>query len=125
MTGQRQLLLQLIKEHGGHLDAQELYQLASEQNPRLSLSTVYRTMNLLRDLGLVNEVRLGEEHYHYELRSPNEHCHLVCSNCGRVVEIGCELIERLKTSVADEHNFEITEAQVDLVGLCGECREQG
>jgi Fur family transcriptional regulator, ferric uptake regulator len=122
LTGQRQLLLQLIQEHGGHLDAHELYRLASEQNPRLSLSTVYRTMNLLRDLGLVNEVHLGEEHHHYELRPNSEHCHLVCAGCGKVVEIGCELIEQLKATVAEQHDFEITEAQVDLIGLCADCR---
>ncbi len=122
LTGQRQLLLRLIQEHGGHLDAAELFRLASEQNPRLSLSTVYRTMNLLRDLGLVNEVHLGEEHHHYELRPSSEHYHLVCISCGRVVEIGGDLIGHLKDSVARQHDFEITEAQVDFVGLCGECR---
>ncbi len=124
LTGQRQLLLQLIEEHGGHLDAHELYRLASERNPRLSLSTVYRTMNLLRDLGLVNEVHLGEEHHHYELRPSSQHCHLVCVSCGKVVEIDCDLVEQLKTSVAEQHDFEITDAQVELIGLCGDCRRQ-
>ena len=125
LTGQRLLLLQLIQEHEGHLDAHELYRLASERNPRLSLSTVYRTMNLLRDLGLVNEVHLGEEHHHYELRPLSQHCHLICASCGKVVEIGCELIEQLKETVAAQHDFEIIEAQVDLVGLCRECRREG
>lgn len=123
LTGQRQLLLQLIEEHGGHLDAQELYRLASEQNPRLSLSTVYRTMNLLRDLGLVNEVHLGEEHHHYELRPRSEHFHLVCVGCGRVVEIGGELIDDLKRGVGREYDFELTQSQVELIGLCRECRD--
>jgi Fe2+ or Zn2+ uptake regulation protein len=123
LTGQRQLLLQLIQEHGGHLDAHELYRLAAERNPRLSLSTVYRTMNLLRDLGLVDEVHLGEDHHHYELKPTAQHCHLVCANCGAVVEIGCELIEQLKETVSRQHDFEITEARVDLVGLCGKCRK--
>jgi Fe2+ or Zn2+ uptake regulation protein len=122
LTGQRLLLLQLIQEHGGHLDAHELYRLASERNPRLSLSTVYRTMNLLRDLGLVDEVHLGEDHHHYELKPQAQHCHLVCAGCGTVVEIGCELIDQLKDTVSRQHDFEITEARVDLVGLCGKCR---
>ena len=122
LTGQRQLLLQLIQDHGGHLDAHELYRLAAERNPRLSLSTVYRTMNLLRDLGLVDEVHLGEDHHHYELKPTSQHCHLVCGNCGTVVEIGCELIDELKATVALQHDFEITEARVDLVGMCGKCR---
>jgi Fe2+ or Zn2+ uptake regulation protein len=124
LTEQRQVLLDLIAEHGGHLDAHELFRLASERNPRLSLSTVYRTMNLLRDLGLVNEVHLGEEHHHYELRPLSKHCHLICANCGKVVEIGCELIEQLEAKVAAQHDFEITEAQVDLVGMCRECRQE-
>ncbi len=122
LTGQRQLLLQLIEEHGGHLDAHELYRLAAERNPRLSLSTVYRTMNLLRDLGLVDEVHLGEDHHHYELKPQAQHCHLVCAECGAVVEIGCDLIDELKATVSRQHGFEITEARVDLVGLCGNCR---
>jgi Fur family transcriptional regulator, ferric uptake regulator len=124
LTGQRLLLLQLIEDHEGHLDAHELFRLASERNPRLSLSTVYRTMNLLRDLGLVNEVHLGEEHHHYELRSPSDHCHLVCASCGKVIEIGGELIEQLKATVAVQQDFEISEAQVDFVGLCGDCRRE-
>jgi Fur family transcriptional regulator, ferric uptake regulator len=122
MTGQRQLLLELIQEHGGHLDAHELYRLASERNPRLSLSTVYRTMNLLRDLGLVNEVHLGEEHHHYELRPTTEHCHLICASCGKVVEIRSPLIQQLKAAVSKRHDFEVAEAQVDLIGLCADCR---
>ena len=121
MTGQRQLLLALIEEHGGHLDAHELFRLASERNPRLSLSTVYRTMNLLRDLGLVDEVHLGEDHHHYELKPKAQHCHLICVSCGTVVEIGCDLVEQLKATVARQHDFEVTEARVELVGLCARC----
>ena len=122
LTGQRQLLLQLIQERGGHLDAHELYRLASERNPRLSLSTVYRTMNLLRDLGLVSEVHLGEEHHHYELRPTRQHYHLICASCGKVVEIGSELIDRLTATVGQQHDFDIIEVQVEVVGLCSECR---
>ena len=122
LTGQRQLLLGVLREHGGHLDAHDLYRLASERNPRLSLSTVYRTMNLLRDLGLVDVVYLGQNHHHYELKPTSEHCHLVCANCGAVVEISCDLVEQLKDRVAEQYDFEISDARVDLVGLCGACR---
>ena len=124
LTGQRELLLQLIQDSGGHLDAHELFRLASERNPRLSLSTVYRTMNLLRDLGLVDEVHLGEDHHHYELKPKAQHCHLICVSCGAVVEIGFELVDQLRQTVAAQHDFEITEARVDLVGLCARCRNQ-
>lgn len=122
LTGQRQLLLEVLQEHGGHLDAHELYRLARERDPRLNLSTVYRTVGLLRDLGLVDELHLGEDHHHYELRTPSTHYHLVCSACGAVVEFASPLIEELKAAVGQEYDYAITDAQVDLLGVCAACR---
>ncbi len=122
LTGQRQLLLELLQEHGGHLDARELYQLANERDPHINLSTVYRTLGLLRDLGLVDEQHLGEDHHHYELRTPSTHYHLVCRTCGAVVEFTSPLIDELKASVGREHSYAIADAQVDLLGACAACR---
>lgn len=122
LTDQRQLLLRLLQEHGGHLDAQELYRLAQERDPRLNLSTVYRTLGLLRDLGLVDEQHLGEDHHHYELKAPATHYHLVCRTCGSVVEFTSPLIEQLKDAVGRELDYTIADAQVDLLGTCAACR---
>lgn len=122
LTGQRRLIVDLIREHGGHLDANDLYRLAQSQNPRLSLATIYRTLALLRDLGVVNEVHLGEEHHHYELKPVREHGHLVCLRCGRVLEFPSELVARLQTEVENAYGFAVTEAQVDLTGYCADCR---
>ncbi len=122
VTGQRQLLLELLQEHGGHLDARELYRLAQERDPHLNLSTVYRTVGLLRDLGLVDEQHLGEEHHHYELKTPSTHYHLVCSTCGAVVEFTSPLIEELKAAVGREYDYAIADAQVSLLGTCAACR---
>jgi len=121
LTDQRRLLLELLQEHGGHLDAHELYRLAQERDPRLNLSTVYRTLGLLRDLGLVDEQHLGEDHHHYELKAPATHYHLVCRTCGSVVEFTSPLIEQLKEAVGRELNYTITDAQVDLLGTCAAC----
>lgn len=122
LTGQRQLLLEVLQEHGGHLDAHELYRLARERDPHLNLSTVYRTLGLLHDLGLVDEQHLGEEHHHYELRTTSTHYHLVCGACGAVVEFASPLVEALKAAVAQEHDYTIADAQVELLGLCAACR---
>ncbi len=122
LTDQRQLLLELLQEHGGHLDAHELYRLAQERDPRLNLSTVYRTLSLLRDLGLVDEQHLGEDHHHYELKAPATHYHLVCRNCGSVIEFTSPLIEQLKEAVGRELGYTIADAQVDLLGTCANCR---
>lgn len=122
LTGQRQLVLEVLQEHGGHLDAQELYRLAQARDPRLNLSTVYRTVALLRDLGLVDELYLGEDHHHYEIKTSATHYHLVCRECGAVVEFASPLIEQLKADVGRQHDFEIYEANVDLWGVCSSCR---
>ncbi|MCR4404394.1 MAG: transcriptional repressor [Candidatus Acetothermia bacterium] len=120
LTPQRSLLLGIIRQHG-HLDADEIYRLARRENPRLSLSTVYRTLNLLKELGLVEELHLGEEHHHYEAKA-EEHHHLVCLSCGKVIE--CRLTEDLR-ELGRRHGFTMVSAQVELAGYCADCRKQG
>ncbi|MGQ9491379.1 MAG: Fur family transcriptional regulator [Anaerolineae bacterium] len=122
LTGQRRLLLEVIQEHGGHLDAHELYRLASQRDPRLNLSTVYRNVALLRDLGLLDEIHLGEDHRHYELKTPATHYHLICSGCGQVIEFSSPLVEQLKAELGQRYDYEVVTANVDLMGLCAACR---
>jgi Fe2+ or Zn2+ uptake regulation protein len=122
VTGQRELLLEVIQAQPGHLDADELYRLARQRDPKLSLSTVYRTLRLLRDLGLVDELHLDEEHHHYEIKPAAAHHHLICLGCGQIVEFASPLTERLQAAVAREHDFEIAAARIDLTGYCAHCR---
>ena len=70
VTNQRKLLLDLIYRAKGHLDADELFRRAKEQQQRISLATVYRNLKLFKEMGLISENRLGENHSHYEIRSP-------------------------------------------------------
>ncbi len=123
VTGQRRALLEIIQAQGEHLDADELYRLARRRYPRLSLSTVYRTLGLLRDLGLIDEVHLGEDHHHYEVKPSTVHHHLICLRCGRVEEFSSVLAEELAASVAREHDFEMHEVRIDVSGLCASCRK--
>jgi Fe2+ or Zn2+ uptake regulation protein len=90
--------------------------------PRLSLSTVYRSLRLFKRLGLVDEHHLGEEHHHYELKGAAEHYHLLCLGCGKVIEFQCPVAERLKEDVGREHGFKVTGVEVNLEGYCSECR---
>lgn len=122
LTSQRELLLGIIQERG-HLDADEIYRLAKRRRPRLSLSTVYRTLSLLKELGLVEELHLGEEHHHYEAKAATEageHHHIVCLGCGKVIE--CRLTEDLQ-ELGRKHGFTVVNAQVELVGYCSDCRK--
>ena len=83
MTPQREALLEIIQHSEGHLDADEIYRQAREKGERISLSTVYRTLDLLKSLDLVDEVHLWDDHHHYETKADQEHCHLLCRVAGR------------------------------------------
>ncbi|MEW6034216.1 MAG: Fur family transcriptional regulator [Chloroflexota bacterium] len=123
-TGQRLLLLELIREAGGHVDADELYRLARERFPRMSLSTVYRNLQLFKRLGLVEDHDFSESHRHYEAKPPREHQHLLCQQCGRIVEFSSPLIAKMKKQMEGEQGFTIKGADVHLVGLCPSCRDR-
>ena len=71
VTNQRTLILEIIRQGKGHLDADEVYRRARKKQPNLSLSTVYRTLRMLKELGLVQEVHFGEDHHHYEVNEKN------------------------------------------------------
>jgi len=122
ITAQRSLLLEVIRESHGHLDADEIYQRMRSKDPRISLSTVYRNLNLLKELGLVSELHLDQEHHHYELREETDHYHLICSSCERVFEFESPLATQMTTEVEEKQGFLTERTHIDLVGLCSECR---
>ena len=124
VTPQRVLILEAMREAGGHLDADEIYRLVRPKMPRLSLSTVYRTLNMLKEVGLVDELHLGEEHHHYELRHERGHHHLICRGCGKVIEFECPFSEELIRDLSEKYDFEITGIHLDLMGYCAECQRK-
>lgn len=124
-TNQRALILDVLNSEPGHLDADDVYRLAKERDPRLSLSTVYRTLGLLKKLGQVEELHLAEEHHHYEAKGGSEHYHLICLGCGKVVEFASALAAELRAEQERESGFVVSGVHMDLTGYCGECRARG
>jgi Fur family ferric uptake transcriptional regulator len=120
VTPQRRAIVRIIREHTGHLSADEIYELARREVPRLSLSTVYRTLELLKDLDLISELQLAGDHSRYEAQS-HEHQHLVCLTCGRVVEFQCGHCSAVHRRLAIEHGFSITGGRVEIFGYCEDC----
>jgi len=119
ITPERKLLLRIISENA-HLDASEIYRLAKAEDEQISLSTVYRTVNLLEELGLVEASELGEDHYHYEVRL-SEHYHLICLGCGKVVEIPpVDAVRKL----GEDNGFEVVGVKLELLGYCPACRKK-
>jgi len=123
ITSQRSLILEVIRHGEGHLDADEVYRQARERQPRLSLSTVYRTLQTLKKLGLVEEVHFDEAHHHYEIKPPAEHHHLVCLGCSRVIEFQYPLARLVKRNITAAKDFEIISSEVRMTGYCPTCRE--
>lgn len=123
VTNQRRLLLRLLSEAGGHVDAKELYRRASNEDQSISLATVYRTLHLFREMGLVEQRRLGQVRCCYELRQSSEHQHMVCRGCGRVIEFDSPLIRKLIAEVQKQYNFRLTRAELCLEGYCEECKK--
>lgn len=124
MTSQRALILDIISQGQEHLDADEVYCLARERQPSLSLSTVYRNLQMLKRLGLVKELHFDQSHHHYEAGSSVEHHHLVCLGCGKVVEFGCALSQKMRQEIARKKGFEVTGVEVHMTGYCTKCRRR-
>ena len=125
LTRQRQILLELIDGSGKHLDAEELFRLAQVQDPKLNRVTVYRTLNLLKQGGLVDELDLmhlgGDQHY-YETRMKQEHAHVICLRCGKVEEFFGEPLQRLRRQVEDHFGFNVIIARTEIGGYCSHCQ---
>ena len=124
VTTQRQLLLNLIRDADGHIDARELYRCANSKDTSISLATVYRTLHLFRELGLVDERHLGQVRCYYEIKRLPEHQHLLCRKCGKVIEFQSSLIHKLVNKTKQEYGFDVTKAELHMEGYCQQCKEK-
>ncbi len=124
LTPQRRLLLSQIQKSGGHISAKELYRYASRKNNAISLATVYRTLRLFKQLGLITEIRLGKACCYYEIKESPEHQHLVCRGCGNVIEFDSDLVQRIVNRVQRDYNFRVTKTELYVEGYCQECQNE-
>jgi Fe2+ or Zn2+ uptake regulation protein len=122
-TEQRQLILKILQQADGHKDADEIYRQARRKFPRISLSTVYRNLQVLKELGLIEEHQFGNRRY-YELPDDEKHHHLVCLSCGRVFEFRCPSTDKLKLRISREEGFKVINTEVRLAGYCPDCQEK-
>jgi|SRR5579883_356496 Fur family ferric uptake transcriptional regulator len=124
LTAQRRALIEVIQEAKEHLDAASLLALARQREPGIDRATVYRTIELLKKLRLIDELDLmhleGEKHY-YEVKTRREHLHLACFRCGRIEEFSTALFEQLKDEIARQAGFAIRIARLEVGGNCRAC----
>jgi Fe2+ or Zn2+ uptake regulation protein len=124
LTAQRRALIETIQQADTHLDAASLLKLARKRDPRIDRATVYRTLDLLKRLSLIDELDLmhinGEKHY-YEVRTQKDHFHLTCLACGRVSEVSGPTFERLRQEIAEKNSFDIQVMRLEVGGYCRRC----
>jgi len=124
VTPQRRLIVEILSHAQGHLDAAEVYEQARQQDARLSLATVYRTLHALKQAGIVRELHLDDERHHYELDTADKHSHLVCLTCGRIIEVDSAAFARAARAAGKAHGFDVTRTYVELTGYCAECSRE-
>jgi Fur family transcriptional regulator, ferric uptake regulator len=125
LTRQRQILLELIDQSGEHLDAESLYNLARERDPKLNRVTVYRTLRMLKEGGLVDELDLmhlnGDQHF-YETKLKQDHAHVICLRCGKVEEFFGDTLSKLYLQVQETFGFQMSKARTEIGGYCVHCQ---
>ena len=125
-TSQREIILYTLYNNTDHFTSEDLYMLIKEEYPELSvgIATVYRTLTLLEDNGLVSSISLGTQGKKYEIANKPHHDHIICDTCGKIVEFENEEIEELQHAIAVKSGFKLTNHIMQLYGICAECQKE-
>jgi Fe2+ or Zn2+ uptake regulation protein len=121
LTPQRHMILSVIQEADEHLSIDQILERVQERNPYVSLSTIYRTLELLRELGLVRENHLPGEQPHYETAESTEHHHLVCRRCRTIIHLEDNLLGDLHEQLQQQHAFHGLTLDLVAAGYCDAC----
>ena len=125
VTRQRQLVMRVLQDNPGHLEVETVYALAKASDPNISLPTVYRTLTVLKEIGLVEDHTLGEDHAHFEAAPETPHYHFTCQKCGRVVEFDAPQVKQLVHTLSRREGLQVTDVHLFLSGYCAKCRTGG
>ena len=127
LTRQRRVILQVMDDAEQHLDVDQILERAQKIDSGVHLVTVYRTIDLLKKHGLIDELDLlhfrGDRHY-YETHGPRDHIHVACLSCGKVREFESGLYEQLKQQIARDFNMKVTVSRTEVGGYCAECLQK-
>src|SRR5579884_1242855 len=121
LTPQRYMILSVIQEAEGHLTIDQIAERVQKNNPYVSLSTIYRTLELLKELGLVRENRLSGEQPHYEAAEGKAHHHLVCRGCRAIIHLDDMLLGNLNELLQEQYHFHGLTLDLVAAGYCDAC----
>ena len=122
-TAQRDLILDVFLRTEKHLSSEDLYRLVQAEDPSIGQTTVYRTLKLLSEAGLAREVRFGDGRTHYEHNYKHQHHdHMICMECGEIIEFFSAELEAIQDAMAAKHHFEVKQHLLRILGICAKCR---
>ncbi len=121
-TPQRLMILSAVRHSGDHVTASEVLEQVKESYSYIDLSTVYRTLDMLKQMRLVSETDMGSGTYAYEWLDQDRHHHLICNGCDRIALLDDEFLGALGSEILDSYGFEADMDHIALFGLCRECR---
>lgn len=124
-TRQREIVLNILYHSDTHFTPESLYMEIKRKEPNLNvgIATVYRTLNLLEDSQMVTSLSFGAVGKKFELANKPHHDHLICKNCGKIVEFENSIVERQQALIAKEHKFKLTGHLMQLYGICETCAQ--
>ncbi len=124
-TRQREIVLNILYHSDTHFTPESLYMEIKRKEPNLNvgIATVYRTLNLLEDSQMVTSLSFGAAGKKFELANKPHHDHLICKNCGKIVEFENSIVERQQALIAKEHKFKLTGHLMQLYGICETCAQ--
>jgi len=123
LTPQRMMILSAIENSDDHISAEEIYAQIVAKYPHVNISTVYRTLELLKRLGLVTETDFGEGRVRYHPGGKGHHHHLVCQECGAIIDLDESILSPLKSALLREYKFSADLRHMAIFGRCANCRK--
>lgn len=125
LTPQRMLVIEALHRADGHISAEEIYEQLHSRYPYSNISTVYRTLELLKELNLVTETDFGDGRVRYHVAEKGHHHHLVCYRCGKITDLDESALYPLKDTLLHDYGFEADLRHLAISGECSECRRKG
>ncbi len=124
LTSQRRLILKtLLEDIDKHPSAEEVYQIVRNQNPRVGLATVYRTLELFCELGILHELNFDNNCRRYELdQGDHHHHHLICLKCRKIIEFNDNALKDFEKHLNKQYDFDVIDHRIKFYGYCSECK---
>ena len=122
ITPQREMIIEAIAHQGNHINADEVFALIQKRTHSVNIATVYRTLELLVEQGLASRIDLGEDRVIYATHQHGPHIHLVCRQCGQVLDADQEMLSAFNHQLQSDYQFAVDLQHISMLGLCRDCQ---